>query len=122
MCEWADEQERRQLQHEPQTTESDDPCLLWADAATVRAAVLDVIDAGEGGWWELYDDRSDPERTEDDVNLQRSNFAAAVQWRIRELQQLHNYPQLANYCDFHKRRRLPLPTTFVCADCERQAR
>lgn len=117
MCRWADEQERRQLQHEPQRVE-DDRRLLWADAATIRAAVFDIVDSGDenGQRWALAEDGY---WTEDDINRERVAFADALLRRIHELQQLHSFPRLEVLCDTHKRRRLPT-YSGECSDCKKE--
>jgi hypothetical protein len=89
MCVAAGEYERSQRQ------DRQPPLPLWADVATIRAALMDTIDAGApSGWWELYDDGGNPEVTEDMVNKERCEFADAVLARITQLQQPpHNYPR-----------------------------
>ena len=94
---------------------------LWAGRETIRAAILDVIDAGApSGWWELYDDGDNPEVTEDIVNKERCDFVDAVIARILELQQPpFNFPRLEQFCDRHKRSRLPV-FKGECSDCRRE--
>jgi hypothetical protein len=75
----------------PTTTTDRQP--LWADAATVRAAIADTLDAGcqfgnHTCAWLFFRDESD-EQTE-----LRGRFLDAVTARIRQLQQPpHSYPR-----------------------------
>jgi hypothetical protein len=78
------------------------PPPLWADAATVRAAIADVLDAGDPSTtpvgfqcsmpWLFWLDESD-EQTE-----LRGRFLDAVLLRITQLQHPpHNYPRRPVY-------------------------
>lgn len=102
---------------------------MFAGAATIRAAIFDVIDAGcscESGEkhpWELDENINDPESTEDVVNQQRSRFVDAVIKEIANLQAPpHDGIQIQNLCDHHKREVLPVPTAAVCGMCREGGR
>lgn len=63
---------------------------LPADVATIRAAILDVIDTGDqdGQHWFFYENTDGLHNwTEDNANRDRMNFADAVVARIIQLQQ-----------------------------------
>ena len=77
MCEWANKQE----QEPSQTPDS----TLWADAATVRAAIADILDTGyldadgrERAWLFLLNES-------DEETNRRGEFLDAVIARIEKL-------------------------------------
>jgi hypothetical protein len=93
---------------------------LWADAMTVRAALMDVIDEG----CQHPDDMTHEWRLdsglEDFASEQRALFADAVLLRVIELQSPpHDFPQLHLLCDRHKRARLAAHAG-ECRDCARE--
>lgn len=96
---------------------------MFAGVATIRAAILDVLD---NGWTCLstncgmkhpfHFDPNDEGMEEESV---RYNFAGLVIARIAELQNPpHDGINLSNLCDKHKRLVLPRPTVNVCVACE----
>jgi hypothetical protein len=145
MCAAAEEYEAREAQgvskatSEPEmslsgleiagtSTQNDGRGSLWANAATIRMALMDVIDEGcrsgrpvAGRYrcspWVLDD------KDEDYANAQRSKFADAVLRRLVELQSPpHNAPRLENFCPRHRMVRLPRPAVSICGDCQRERR
>jgi hypothetical protein len=113
---------------EPTTTTpttATDQQSLWADAATIRAALMDVVDAGDpemaGRIWFFYERINGMNIwSEDFANKQRVGFADAVLRRLAELQSPpHNAPRLDTLCPTHIRRRLT-PYDGWCTDCTRE--
>lgn len=90
---------------------------LFADASVIRAALMDVIDVTE---WKFYEGRDNGRYVREEVaTAERGAFADAVEKRIRELQSspFNLGLKLENFCDRHKRLRLPQPTSSSCSDC-----
>jgi hypothetical protein len=110
-------------------TPADARGLLWADAATIRAAIADVVDAGwqcgkgcdlRHPWMfptEMFP--GDEEPNANDIEL-RGKFIDAVTARLHELQSPpHNAPRLEQRCDSHKRRLLPA-YSGECIECAKE--
>lgn len=91
--------------------------LLIADASVIRAAIADVIDAGDPDLkvtdWALW------HPFETVATDARMRFIDAVERRIRELQSpMFNLGvKLQNLCNRHAKALLPEPTVSLCADC-----
>jgi len=88
----------------------------FADIATIRAAIFDVLDEGDSdlGPWVFSQDESETESEE------RHRFANAVVSRIEDLESNLNFAKLENLCPTHMREALPRPTSMVCAECEKK--
>ena len=96
---------------------------MFAGVATIRAAIADVLDAGEDAtgctcsaqrhaWSFSF---SEGERETEN----RSRFMDAVIKRIGELQTPpHEGIKLENLCPRHRREALPAPTARICSICE----
>jgi hypothetical protein len=109
---------RRDVPHLPTVTATDQQ-PLWADAATVRAALADTLDSYPPAVIEHLFWHFNPEDESEAETQIRGVFIDSVIARIRQLQQPpHNATNLADYCDHHKRRRLGPPTRQVCIDCQ----
>lgn len=108
---------RRDVPHLPTATATDQQ-PLWADAATVRAALFIACDEG----WNQRPWYFDPADESDAQSAHRYAFVAAVMANIARLQQpSHSYPRLETLCDSHKRRRLPT-YSGECVECQRERR
>jgi hypothetical protein len=89
----------------------------FADTATIRAAIFDVIDAGDEGYaWEFPLNESD-RQTE-----RRTRFADAVVSMIEDLQSNFKFVRLENLCPRHRGEALPMPSVQVCAQCAAEQR
>lgn len=96
---------------------------LFADGDLIRAAIFDVIDAGDraenNDTWPLWHPFSDVETDA------RMRFCDAVKDRIRVLQSppFNIGIKLENYCSYHIRQRLGLPDPkgVICADGGKQS-
>jgi len=88
----------------------------FADTQTIRAAIFDVIEAGdkEGVAWLLAQDESD-EETE-----RRCRFADAVVSMIEDLQTNLHFIKIQDLCPTHIREVLPRPTTEICVECQKK--
>jgi hypothetical protein len=85
---------------------------LWADAATIRAAIFDIVDDAEFYQW-MWD------KNETNANAVRGEFTDAVLRRLHELQSPpHNAPRLEALCPTHLRRKLA-PYSGWCVECPR---
>lgn len=104
---------------------------LWADAATIRAAIADTLDEGwqcskgcdlRHPWMfptEMFP--GDEEPNANDIEL-RGRFTDTVLRRLRELQSPpHDYPRLEVLCPTHIRQRLNSHSGW-CVECERERR
>lgn len=101
----------------------DDTGQMFAGMATIRAAILDVIDAREiMDLWE--GDTNGYGVTEAQADVSRRRFVDAVIDRISDWQTTPGGGgvKLENLCDFHKREALPEPTAKVCAECQKKQR
>jgi hypothetical protein len=96
---------------------------LFASKSTIRAAIFDVIDAGdseddpwkEGAAWLLLKSESEVE------SERRYRFADAVIGMIEDLQELpFKFTKLENLCPTHMREALPRPSAAVCTECEKK--
>lgn len=97
----------------PPSSVTAEPQINFASDVIVRAAIFDVLDAGQ---WELNSSDESDEETE-----RRYLFASAVQKRICELQSPpHHGVRLENLCERHRRQALPKPTVLVCEICEKE--
>lgn len=147
MCAAADEYEAREAQgvskatSEPEMslsgleiavtgTQNDGRGSLWADVATIRAAIADTLDSGwqcskgcdlHHPWMfptEMFPGGEEPNAN--DIEL-RGKFMDAVVVRLVELQSPpHNAPQLGVLCPTHLRRKLA-PYSGWCAECPRES-
>jgi hypothetical protein len=88
----------------------------FADPATIRAAIFDVIEAGDqdGTAWLLAQDESDEE------SERRCRFADQVVSMIEDLQSNFKFTKLENLCPTHIREAIPRPTSQVCVECEKK--
>lgn len=93
---------------------------MFAGVATIRAAIFDVLDAGDCGVsWRFYEEDSPSARiTEAAAITDRVLFVNAVIARVAEIQTLHDGIRLQDICDKHKRSVLPVPTAAVCGMCQ----
>jgi hypothetical protein len=88
---------------------------LFASKSAIRAALFDVIDAGDAGdAWIFTQDESDQE------SERRQRFANVVMTMIEDLQSNFRFTKLENLCPTHIREALPRPSAMVCAECEKK--
>jgi len=89
---------------------------LFASKSTIRAAIFDVVDAGDkdGEAW-LFERNESESETE-----RRGRFADAVVSKIEDLQSNFKFVKLENLCPRHRCEALPVPTAQVCAECVRE--
>lgn len=95
----------------------DDTRQIFAGAATIRAAILDVIDSRDiMDLWE--GDMNGFGVTEDEANVSRRRFVDAVMARISDWQSTPNGGvRLENLCPRHRAAALPIPTEKICGEC-----
>lgn len=94
--------------------------VYLADTVTIRAALFDALDENTV---ELYaNDCEHCTVTDEEASENRYLLADILIGCIARLQRPpHNMGvKLENYCDYHKRRRLPRPTVSECMDCAEQ--
>src|SRR5215217_3964293 len=98
----------------------DDTGQVFAGLATVRAAILDVIDSRDiMDLWE--GEMNGYGVTEDQANVSRRRFVDAVIARISDWQSTPGGGvKLENLCPRHIKAALPSPTVQVCVECENE--